>query len=81
MGLVETSFRKSLHRIRMIRPIATLKKLKTEDNTHFTMKISLSAAFILVLTAAPSADAGAYPIGRGCDGRESGETWNCHCKF
>ena len=23
---------------------------------------------------------GAYPVGRGCNGRQSGDTWNCDCK-
>ena len=44
------------------------------------MKISLLSAALILALAPTAVYGGAYPIGRGCVDRDSGETWNCHCK-
>ena len=44
------------------------------------MKISLLSAALILALALTAFNGGAYPIGRDCVDRDSGETWNCHCK-
>ena len=49
-------------------------------NNNRTMKISLLSAALILALALTAFNGGAYPIGRDCVDRDSGETWNCHCK-
>uniref|UniRef100_A0A7S2GV14 Uncharacterized protein n=1 Tax=Helicotheca tamesis TaxID=374047 RepID=A0A7S2GV14_9STRA len=44
------------------------------------MKSTLALALATVAASDPSVDTGAYPVATGCQGRDPGDTWKCHCK-
>jgi len=52
----------------------------TLDTTIMTVLLSNLSVILLLLLPSGISAGGKYDVATGCQGRSSGDTWNCHCK-